>query len=94
MQGIPVLRLSELGLLNITAIRFIDNNSVSELHDTSFDALQFVSCTRNLKKHEEIHHGVYCSLRLPDTNRFHKYSVEPGSFAQDDCFPGFTGNAT
>ena len=45
MQSIAELGCSQLGFVYIASIGFVDNNAVRHLHDTTLNALKFITCT-------------------------------------------------
>ena len=69
---------------HITTVALVDSYTVSHLHYSSFDTLQFVACAGHLQQQEEVHHRVCSGLRLSDANGLDEYGVEPGSLAQHD----------
>ena len=89
LQCVAEMRCGELGTLHIAAVAFVDDDAVGHLHDTAFDALQFVAGTGQLDEHEEIHHRVTRRLALTYTYGFHEYLVVAGSLTQDDGLARF-----
>ena len=94
VQGVAELCRCQFCFFEVVTIRLIDDDPVRHLHDPALDALQFVSSTGKLDQQEEIDHRVDSRLALSDTDRFDKYRIESGSFAKNDRFTCFTGNAT
>ena len=56
MQCIAELGCGKFSFINIISIGFINDNTVSHLHDSSLYALKLVSRTCKLNQQEKIHH--------------------------------------
>ena len=64
-----VLSARDLRGQEVVAVRLVDDDGVCELHDALFDALQFVTRTRQHNEQEEIDHRAHGCLGLPDADR-------------------------
>ena len=84
MQSVAELRGGQFCLLNIVAIRLINDDAIRHLHDATLNALQLITRTGQLDKQEEIHHGMHGGFTLPYADSLHEYLVEPGGLTQHD----------
>ena len=73
MQRITELTGSQLGRFQIISVGFVDDNTVRHLHDSSFDALQFISRTCQLNQQEEIWDMVYEYIDFVKKNGYFDY---------------------
>ena len=94
MQGVAELGSRQLRLVDVVAIRLVDDDAICHLHDASFDALQLIACTRQLDQQEEIDHGMHSGLTLSHTDGLHKDRVESRGFAKHDGLTRLTGHTT
>ena len=94
MQRITELTGSQLGRFQIISVGFVDDNTVRHLHDSSFDALQFISRTCQLNQQEEIHHRMNSRFALSHSDGFHKDFIESGSLTEHNRFTGLPGNSS
>ena len=90
MQRIPKMARCQFRFLYVIAVGLVDDNAIRHLHDTPFDALQFISRARQLNQQKEIHHGVYRSFTLPHSHRFDEYLIKPSCLAQDNRLTGLS----
>ena len=91
MKSVTKLCRCQFGLVYVATIGFIYHNTVRHLHDTTFDALKFVTRAGQLNQQKEIHHRVYSRFTLPYAYCFYKDLIETGRLTQNNRFTGFTG---
>lgn len=89
VQGVIYLSFGEACRQKVIPIRFVDHDQVAELHDSFFDALQFVSGSGDLDEDKDIHHGAHGDFGLTNAHRFDEDGIIAGGFAEDDGFAGF-----
>ena len=59
-------------LVHVAAISLIDDDTVGNLHDATFDALQFITSTSQLNQQKIIDHRMAGRLALSHTHRLDK----------------------
>ena len=84
----------KVSLVDVVAVCLIDYDSISHLHDTTLDPLQFVACPSQLDEEEEVDHRVYRGLTLPDADSLDEDCIEACSLAEYDRLTCLTSYAT
>ena len=94
VERIPEMGSCQFCLVHIAAIRLIDDDAVSNLHDATLDALQFIACTSQLNQQKIIDHRVAGCLALSHSNSLDKDVVIARRLTEDDGLTCLAGHTT
>ena len=92
MQCIAEMSRSQFRLLDVATVSLIDHNAVCHFHDSTLDALQFITRTCQLNQQEEIDHRVYRCFTLTYPYSFYKYLIKTCSFTKNNGLTGLTSH--
>ena len=87
-----IFALGNNSLRQVIAIGFVDNDSISNLHDAFLDALQVITSAGQYDQHEEVNHGTDSNLRLAYADGFYQNNITACSFAEKHSFAALTCN--
>src|SRR5690625_7045006 len=82
-----------LGVAYVGSVGLVDRQDVSELQDTSFDALQLIACTREREETEAVDHVGDRDLGLADPDRLDQDDVEARRLEQHDRLASRLGDS-
>ena len=92
MEGIAEVRGSHMTTVDIIAVALVDDDTIRDFHDTSFDTLQLVTGACHLDEQEEVDHRVTGRLTLSHADRLDKDFVEARRLTENDRFSRLTSH--